>query len=248
MSEKKRVLITGAAGSIGSTLWEFLKDKYNLRLMFHKNIPETTEGEDTIVADICDFDQMLKACEDMDAVAHMALTRAENDAESMLANIRGTYNLLEASRQCGVKKFIYASTNHVMGMYERDKYPDITPEIPVRPDGLYGAGKAAGEALCRYYADNHDMAAMCLRIGSFIGGRLPSIRQGNERVLATWFSRRDCAQMVELCIENTEIKFEIFYGISGNTRRFWNISNAQELLGYAPQDNAEEYMKDVLNE
>ncbi len=247
MSEKKKVLITGAAGSIGSTLWNHLKDKYTLRLMFHKNIPETTEGEDTIVADICNFDQMLKACEGMDAVVHLALTRTENEAETMLANIRGTYNVFEAARQCGVKKIVYASTNHVMGMYEKDKYKDITPEMPVRPDGLYGAGKAAGEALGRYYVDNHEMSVMCLRIGSFIGGGSPSVRKGNERILATWFSRRDCAQMTELCIEATDIKFEIFYGISGNTRRFWNISNAQELLGYAPQDNAEEYAKDILD-
>ena len=248
MSEKKKVLITGAAGLIGSTLWSHLKDKYTLRLMFHKNIPETTEGEDTITADICNLDQMLKACEGMDAVVHLALTRAENDAESMLSNIRGTYNLLEASRQCGVQKFVYASTNHVVGMYEKDKYEDITPEMMVRPDGLYGAGKAAGEALCRYYADNHNISAMCLRIGSFIRGESPSTRKGSERILATWFSRRDCAQMVELCIEATDIKFEIFYGISGNTRRFWNISSAQKLLGYAPQDNAEEYAKDILDE
>ena len=247
MSKKKRVLITGAAGLIGSTLWEHFKDKYTLRLMFHKNIPETTKGEDTIVADICDFDPMLKACEGMDAVVHLALTRAENETESMLANIRGTYNLLEAARQCGVKKFVYASTNHVVGMYEKDKYKDITPEMPVRPDGLYGAGKAAGEALGRYYADNHDMSVMCLRIGSFIRGESPSTPKGNERILATWFSRRDCAQLVELCIEATDIKFEIFYGLSGNTRRFWNISNAQEILKYAPQDNAEEYAKGVLD-
>ena len=244
MDEKKKVLITGAAGRIGSRLWARFKDRYDLRLMFHNKIPETAEGEDTIIADICNLDQMLKACESIDAVIHMALTRRENEAESMMANIRGTYNVFEAARQCGVQTVVYGSTNHVMGMYERDKCLDIKPEWPVRPDGLYGAGKAAGEALGRYYSDNYGMSVFCIRIGSAIDSEVPTGR--GARILSTWFSYKDMAQMIGLCIDSTDIKFGTFFGISGNTRRFWNISNAQEVLGYAPEDDAEEYAKDIL--
>lgn len=244
MSEKKKVLITGAAGRIGSRLWARFKDRYDLRLMFHNKIPQTAEDEDTIIADICNLDQMLKACEGVNAVIHMALAREENEAESMMANIRGTYNVFEAARQCCVKTVVYGSTNHVMGMYEKDKCPDIKPEWPVRPDGLYGSGKAAGEALGRYYSDNYGMSVFCIRIGSAIDSEVPIGR--SERILSTWFGYKDMAQMIGLCIDSTDIKFGTFFGISGNTRRFWNISNAVEILGYAPEDDAEEYAKDVL--
>jgi len=244
MTEKKKVLITGAAGRIGSRLWARFKDRYDLRLMFHNKIPQTAEGEDTIIADIKNFDQMLKACDNVDAVIHLALTREENEVKSMMANIRGTYNVLEAARQCGVKTFVYGSTNHVMGMYEKNGCSDIKPELPVRPDGLYGAGKAAGEALCRYYSDNFDMSVFCIRIGSAIDSEVPAGR--GPRILSTWFSYNDMAQMIGLCIDATNIKFGTFFGISGNTRRFWNISNAVEILGYAPEDDAEEYAKDIV--
>ncbi len=244
MSEKKKVLITGAAGRIGGRLWMRFKDRYDLRLMFHNKIPETSENEDTIVANIGDFDSMLKACKGVDAVVHMALAREESQAEAMFANFRGSYNVFEAARQCDVKTIVFGSTNHVMGMYERDKYPNITPDMPVRPDGLYGTGKAAAEALGRFYADNYDMSVFCIRIGSAIDSEVPTGR--GERILSTWFSYRDIAQMVGLCIDATDIKFGMFFGISGNTRRFWDISNAQEILGYAPEDDAEEYAQDII--
>src|SRR5438046_6652930 len=106
--------------------------------------------------------------------------------------------------------------------------------MPVRPDGYYCASKAYGEALGHWYSDAHGVAVICLRIGSYLD------RPTNVRNLSTWLSPRDMAQLTWRGIEST-VPFAIVYGISGNTRRYWDIGTAQRVLGYAPEDNAEEY-------
>ncbi len=125
----------------------------------------------------------------------------------------------------------------MVGLARREHLYTV-PEMPVRPDSLYGVSKAFGEALGRYYADAHGLSVICLRIGSF----QPAPR--SQRMLATWLSPRDCAQLVWRSIESA-LPFGIFYGISGNTRRYWDISNAQHLLGYQPEDDAERYAAEI---
>ena len=108
-----------------------------------------------------------------------------------------------------------------------------------RPDSFYGVSKAFGEILGRYFVDHHDISAICLRIGSF------RPRPKTRRALATWISPRDMVQLVHCALE-ADAKYGIYYGISGNTRRYWDLSNAQEELGYEPQDDAEAYAAQVL--
>ena len=168
--DQKRVLITGAAGRIGSSLVEHLKDRYRLRVHYHRTIPEQPPVADQVIADVSVYEQIAPALEGMDAVVHMAgdpSTRAS--WENVRArNIDGTYNVLEAARRAGCKKVVLASTNHVMGMYDRDQQWPVYGHQPVRPDSLYGVSKAFGEALGRHYHDQFGLSVICLRIGWFL--------------------------------------------------------------------------------
>lgn len=238
---RKRVLITGAAGRIGSSLAEQLKDRYDLRLHYHHNIPAQPPVADTHVADIAIYDQIAPALEGVDAVVHMAgdprTSASWEDVRDR--NIVGTYNVYEAARRAGVGKVILASTNHVMGMYDRDRQWPIYASQPVRPDSLYGVSKAFGETLGRWFVDQHGMSIICLRIGWF----LPEPR--DEIGLWMWLSPRDCAQVVWRSIE-APLSYGVFYAISRNTRRHWDITETIERLGYQPQDDAELFAEKVL--
>lgn len=240
MAEKKRVLLTGAAGHIGAVLADLLSDQYRLRLMYHRTVPAHEPGADIVIANVEALDQMEPSMAGIDAVIHMAGNphmRASFD-ELLAANIRGTYVVYEAARRAGVRRVVFASTNHVTGHYERDGLP-VGPEQPVRPDSYYGASKAYGEALGRYYSEALGLSVICLRIGSFLE------RPTNRRNLGTWLSHRDMAQLTCRAIE-TAVPFGIYYGISRNTRRMWSIDNAVAELGYAPEDDAERYAAEIL--
>ena len=233
---KKRVLITGAAGRIGSSLADQLKDRYDLRVHYNRTVPEHPPVADKVIADVSVFEQIAPALEGMDAVVHMAGDPSPRASwESVRStNIEGTYNVLEAARLAGVRKVIFASTNHVMGMYDRDRQWPIYASQPVRPDSLYGVSKAFGESLGRHYHDQFGLSVICLRIGWF----LPEPKDEISRWM--WLSPRDCAQVTWRAIEST-VGFGIFYAISGNGGRHWDITDTMEKLGYRPEDDAEEY-------
>jgi nucleoside-diphosphate-sugar epimerase len=238
---KKRVLITGAAGRIGSSLAALLQDRYDLRLHYHRTIPERPPVDDVHVADDANYDEIAPALAGMDAVVHMAAdpnTRATWESVRD-RNISGTYNVYEAARLAGVTKIIFASTNHVMGMYDRDNQWPIYASQPVRPDSLYGVSKAFGEALGRHYVDRYGLSIICLRIGWF----LP--RPHDEIGLWMWLSPRDCAQVVWRAIESP-LAYGVFYAISRNSRRHWDITETIEKLGYRPEDDAEAYAEEIL--
>jgi uronate dehydrogenase len=233
---QKIVLLTGAAGIIGTSLRHELGADYHFRCF---DRVRTSQDNDVRVADITNFKAVLKAMHGVDAVIHLAANKNVDQPWQDIYNsgIGGTYNVFEAAHQAGVKKIIYASTVHVSGWREVLKEPQITPEQLVRPDSLYAVGKVFGEALGQFFVDRHGMSVVCLRIGWFKTD--PKLYIPNDPLLATWCSARDLAQLVKLSLEHENLGFQIFYAISGNTRRYWDISNAQALLGYEPQDNAE---------
>lgn len=259
----KRVLLTGAAGNIGSDLRRHLRERYALRLMFHRTIPELDADEEHVVVDMRDPAALEAAVAGVDAVVHMAAASWWLDPweRCLELNVVASRHLFEACRRQGVKKIVFGSTHHVGGFYEfetvrpipttpdglldigqRDLMPPrvpVGPDVPIRPDGYYGATKAFSEALAHYYADAFGISVIVLRIGSY----LP--RPQVPRNLATWCSPRDMAQLVTRSIE-TDVPWAIFYGISGNTRRYWDISNAQRLVGYTPEDDAEQYARELL--
>jgi uronate dehydrogenase len=191
-------LITGAAGRIGQSLSARLADRYDLRLLYHRTIPDQhaeaaararasgaplplADGRtELFVADAQDLAAMQRACGGVDAVVHLAGDpRVQAPWESILANnIVGLRNTFEAARLAGVRKVVFASSNHATGVYEqRGVY--TRPDMPVRPDSYYGVSKAFGEALGAHFSDEFGMSIICLRIGSF------QERPRNERHLST---------------------------------------------------------------
>lgn len=239
-SLRRLVLITGAAGMIGKQLQGFLRDRYRLRLMYHQTVLPAVGDDEVIVGDVRDLPTVERAVAGVDAIVHLAGDpKVDATFESTLENnIRGTYNVYEAARRQGKPRVVFASTNHVAGWYEVLK-EYVTPDMPVRPDGYYGASKAYGEALGRWYSDAFGLPVICLRIGSYLD------RPQNARNLSTWLSPRDMAQLTWRSIES-DVPFGIFYAISGNTRRYWDISDTQRILGYEPEDNAEDYAREIL--
>lgn len=237
----KRVLITGAAGRIGSHLASVLKDRYSIRVHYHNTVPEKPPVDDVHIADVADYDAIAPALVGMDAVVHMAADPSTRATWETVRdkNIIGAYNVLEAARVAGCQKVIFASTNHVMGMYDRDRQWPIFANQPPRPDSLYGVSKAFGETLGRFYHDQHGMSVICLRIGWFL------TEPKDEIGLWMWLSPRDCAQVVWRAIESP-IGYGVYYAISRNSRRHWDITETMERLGYKPEDDAEQYAAAIL--
>ncbi|MBI2940313.1 MAG: NAD(P)-dependent oxidoreductase [Chloroflexi bacterium] len=236
----RRVLITGAGGRIGSSLSVSLRDRYDLRLHYHRNMPEQPPVGDVVRADITRLEEVLPIVEGIDTIVHLAGEPSPSAPWESVRdrNIEGTYNVYEAARWAGVRRIIFATTNHVMGMYDRDRAWPVYARDPIRPDSLYGVSKAFGEALARHYYDLYGLSSICLRIGWF----LP--RPHNEVALFMWLSPRDCAQVVWRSIE-TSYPFGIFYAISRNARRHWDITDTIETLGYRPEDDAELYAEEI---
>jgi dTDP-4-dehydrorhamnose reductase len=242
-TRRTRVLITGAGGAIGGSLADLLRDRYDLRLIYRTHRPAEPPVDDWRTLDLEDLPALTDAMQGIDAVVHMAADPAvEATWESVLHNnIIGTYNVYEAARQAGVSKIIFASTNHVMGMYDRDGMWPIFADQPIRPDSLYGVSKAFGEALGRFWYDQHGLSVICLRIGWM----LPEPHDEIARWM--WLSPRDCAQIVSRAIDSG-IGFDIVYAISQNATRRWDITKTIENFGYRPEDDAERYFATVPSE
>lgn len=232
-STRGKVLITGAGGTIGSMLASALADRYDLRLHYRVP-PEQSIAGDVVVADITNLDATLPIAAGIDTVVHLAGDpRVPASFESVLeANIRGTYHVLEAARQAGVRRVVFASTNHVMGMHDRTSEWPVYNSMPQRPDSLYGVSKAFGENLGRYYHDEFGLGFIALRIGWYMD--TPDMT--NDIGRGMWLSPRDCAQVFQCAIE-TEEAHGVFYAISDNPNRRWDLTDTMLKLGYRPQDS-----------
>jgi NAD+ dependent glucose-6-phosphate dehydrogenase len=261
MSERQRVLVTGATGVIGTAMRQLLADRYDFTYLTHRAADFPSH-----VADIADLEAIDPAFAGIDAVVHMAASSAVGSTweEVLHDNLIGTYNVFEAARRHGVQAVVFASSNHAIGMYELDGAPELYKlddprvydhTVAVRPDSLYGVSKAYGEALGRYYHDAFGLRVYCLRIGTVRADddpRSPSILESSstwldltpeqkyERLRGTWLSQRDCCQLIARCLDATDVTWALVYGISNNPRQFWDISHAREVLGYEPRDGAPE--------
>ena len=160
-------------------------------------------------------------------------------------NISGTRNVFEAARDAGVAQVVFASSNHVVGMYEAEGAPGIyAPDDPtliaedaeMRPDSLYGVSKGFGELLGRYYVERHGLRVICLRIGWV--WHIDATPNNHARAEAIWLSQRDCAQLVARAIDADHVRWAVVYGISDNPRAFWSLRAARGVLGFEPQDSA----------
>jgi len=233
-SARRRVLITGATGGVGSHLATTLDGDYDLVL--HGRSPETApEGMTLKFAELGDYPHVLALMEGVDTVVHMAgAASPESSWELVLeANIIGVRNMLEAAREAGVRRVVLASSNHAMGMYDRYEQWPVYPDQLQRADSLYGVSKIFGEGIGRFYHDEHGLDVINLRIGWFAEDPMVA----KEDILrAMWLSPRDCTEVVRCAIE-AEVAFGLFYAISDNPNRRWSMTNTQLELGYRPQDS-----------
>lgn len=236
----QRVLITGAAGGIGTHLRRTMRGLYpHLRLSDLQPIPDPQPDEEIDRTDLADLAAVERMLAGVDGVVHLGGQAVEGDWETVLrANIIGAYNLFEGARRRGVRRVVFATTNHVIGFYRRDRIIDHTA-VP-RPDSRYGVSKAFGEALASLYADKHGLGCLCIRIGNV------DERPQDKRRLSIWISPRDLTQLIRIGLEHPDLHYEIVYGVSKTDRPFWDNRRALE-LGYRPEDDAADYAEEVLS-
>jgi uronate dehydrogenase len=235
----KTLLITGAAGDIGTHLRRELAGAYSLRLSDIRAIDKLADGESFELGDVASMSDMLRITQGVDAILHLGGVSSEAHWEAILqANLIGCYNVFEAAYRNGVKRVLFATSNHAVGFYRRDEI--IDHRVYPRPDSRYGLSKVFGEQVGSLYADKYGLEVFCMRIGNV------NPRPVDKRRLAIWISPRDLAQLVRIGVDHPAIKFEVVYGVSNNRRSWYDNSNA-ERLGYRPADDSEPYAAEILS-
>lgn len=240
-SEKpRRVLVTGAAGRIGAYFAQHSHDRYALRLMARgdeDNIAELSAWGEVVCGELGDLGALKRFAEGIDTIVHMAGNPAPSAVWQDLldTNIVGTYHVFAAAKAMGVRRVIYASSIHAVSGYPPDV--QVKTNEPVNPGDLYGVSKCFGEALARYMAEQEGISAVAIRIGGF---QPPQAVQQDKgiAILDDWVSQRDLNQLIQKCIDAENIKYATLHGISDNRFKRLDISDARELVGYQPQDDA----------
>jgi uronate dehydrogenase len=235
------VLMTGAAGGIGTRFRRLLKGAYpRLRLSDFQEPADLSSDEEFVKADLARLDEVERAVAGMDGIIHLGGYSVEGPWEDIhQANIVGVYHLFEAARRQGVKRVIFASSNHAIGFYRRRRRIGIN--TPVRPDSRYGVSKAFGEALGALYADKYGLRVLCIRIGNVAD------RPVDHRRLSIWIHPEDLAQLVHIGLTHPDVHYEIVYGASDNERSWWDNDTAYR-LGYRPKHKAEDHAGYALAE
>ncbi|TQR97292.1 NAD-dependent epimerase/dehydratase family protein [Paenibacillus ottowii] len=234
----RKILITGAAGTIGKVLYEGLKaeDKYEIIAADVKK----DEEAGIVEMDIQDAVRLAELTHGVDTVLHFAWIKDEGDflGKVLSGNVSGAYKLYEAAVQNGVKRIIFASSNHATGFYKVGEAIDV--EDPYRPDSFYGLSKCYIELLGRLYADQGRISSINIRIGNFPGDDRPH----SERAAHIWISERDMVHLTVCCIEaRSDMSYLNLYGTSANTDNYYDIGYLEERIGYKPQDNAAELLE-----
>lgn len=239
---KRKVLLTGAAGRIGTFLTQQWQDTYDL-ILTDIRTPKETYGFPFHEVNIAEYDALVQLCKEVDTVVHMGADPSMGASwESLLPNnVIGTYNAFEAAREAGCRRIVYASSvNAVLG-YPTDMQVHTT--MPVYPINLYGATKCWGEAVARYYAHTHDLSSICLRFGAV------SERPGNSdfddryhidyEYLDIILTLEDLTDLVTKSIEAPDdLTFGVYHGVSDNRWKRLDISTAREEINYKPEDDA----------
>jgi uronate dehydrogenase len=239
MTRMETVLVTGAAGGIGSRLRRLMKGAYpDMRWTDQKTPADLASDETFIKADLSNMSEVEKAVAGVQGIVHLGGCASEGPWETILnANIIGCYNLFEAARHAKVERIVFASSNHAVGFYPRQRR--IGTDDAVRPDSHYGASKAYGEALAALYAYKHGLRVTCLRIGNVTD------TPADKRRLSIWISPDDLVQLIRIGLDHPDIRHEIFFGASDNVRSFWDNEPAFR-FGYRPQGHAEDHAATAL--
>ncbi|MEM7532430.1 MAG: NAD(P)-dependent oxidoreductase [Chloroflexota bacterium] len=255
MSEQKTVLITGASGNLGGKLAAHLAGRYDIRLLDIR-AGENNEQE-VIAADLSQWDMAwVGQFTDVDTVVHLAADpKADQIWEKLIGpNVDAVINVFTAAAQQGVRRVIYASSNHAMGGYKHVPEPHvITTDIAPLPGAeytqagtthnsrAYGAAKLMGERIGKCYADVYGLSVIAVRIGWTQGGENTPSQMSVEKdpwMKNLWLSNRDYCQLMEKCIEaDPNIHFEVINGMSNNAEMRWDIQHTRDVVGYEAQDD-----------
>ncbi len=246
----KRLLLTGAAGGIGSAFFRSTAGHYTFRLAdrdMTSLASAASRDHEACILDVADLDACQQACRGIHTVIHLAAD-ANPDADfsrSLLHNnIQGTYNIFRAAKDQGCQRVIFASSAQVVAGYPRDV--QVHAESPVRPMNMYGVSKCFGEAVASYFAYAEGLSSIVIRIGAYDvnGDETNWLRQEPKALnLSGYMSERDLNQLLLRCIEAPHVQFAIVHGISNNRFKRLDITATRDLLGYAPQDDAFEIFR-----
>ncbi|MEL6373872.1 MAG: NAD(P)-dependent oxidoreductase [Pseudomonadota bacterium] len=238
MARFNRILITGAAGALGKLARASLPPlTTHLRLSDREPLGDLANHEEGIIADVADADAMADLARDVDMIVHMGGQSIEGTwADVLNANIIGFYNVYEAARKAGVRRIVWASSNHAIGFYAREQVIDAS--VYPRPDSNYGVSKVFGEGIAQYYWDKFGLESVSIRIGSCF----PEPR--DRRMLATWLSPRDYQHLIERCLIAPRTAHTVIYGMSDNDMKLWDNRLATH-IGFRPQDNAEAFRNKI---
>jgi uronate dehydrogenase len=230
----KRILFTGAAGNLGgrlrARLHEFADVVRLSDIVDAGAFGELAAHEEYVQCDLAERDAVLRMCEGVDAILHFGGVSTEQEfAPIMQANILGIVNLYEAVHKLGIRRVVFASSNHTMGMYKSTDLVDAT--MPTRPDGYYGISKVFGEQVSRYYWDRFGVETVCIRIGYC----WPEAT--NYRQMCTWLSLDDLVQLLHRSLTTPRVGHTITFGISDNPGKWWDDRHAS-FLCYRPKDSS----------
>ncbi len=237
----KKVLLTGAAGRIGTAFLEYEGDRYDVRLTdVHIHTIDNSLGREVVQADLSDLDNCQELCRGVDTVLHLAADPSPKADfyESLLDNnIKATYNIFRAAKDQGCRRVITASSVHAVLGYPLDTQPH--PDMPVKPTNMYGVTKIFGEAVAHCFSASEGLSCIAVRIGGYGGNRNHTPESVDARTLSVYVSPRDLSHLFACCIDAPDsLRFAIFQGVSDNRFKRMSIDNARELVGYTPRDDA----------
>ncbi|MFD2298649.1 NAD(P)-dependent oxidoreductase [Paracidovorax citrulli] len=234
-----RLLLTGAAGGLGQVLRERVRPFAEIvRLSDIAQLePARGDAEEVVACDLADkpaVDALVAGC---DAIVHLGGISVERPFEQILeANIKGVFHIYEGARRHGVRRVVFASSNHVTGFYRQDERIDALARR--RPDGYYGLSKSFGEDMASFYYDRYGIETVSLRIGS----SFPEPR--DRRMMSTWLSYDDLTQLVQKALFTPDVGHTVVYGASANRDQWWD-NHAASHLGYVPKDSSEPFRAKV---
>lgn len=236
----KKVALTGAAGQLGRVLRTALLQRgVDLRSAAgFQPLEPLVEGEDIMHGDLRDAAVVDRLLAGVDVLIHMAGTSVERPLPEIIENnLQALVQVYEGARRHRVKRVVFASSNHAVGMHSVESKLGL--DCDFRPDGFYGLSKMWGEGLARLYWDKHGIESVCIRIGSCVE------KPTEFRHLSTWLGFDDLLQLIDRSVNAPDLGFEVVWGVSANTRSYWDNAGAAR-LGYRPRQNAEDYAADIL--
>ncbi len=238
----KRVLLTGAAGRVGTAFRRFHGQDYQLRLVDREGAQIGDAGDhEVIYANLADLAACQQVCQGMDMVIHLAAdpsTQADFYGSLLDNNIKAAYNIFRAAKDQGCQRVIFASSIQTVEGYPLDT--QVHPEMQPKPMNLYGAAKVFGEMICHYFAYAEGLSSIAVRIGAFEGNRDWSAHTGpvDSRTLSAFVSERDLSHLFAQCLEVEDLPFAVLHGVSDNRFKRMDLTSTRRAVNYQPQDDA----------